>query len=123
MTERFDHIFIAPRDFPASLAFYRNILGMAVAQSWGGDGKPRGAMLTRGDVSVLLAEPHTEHEDHAWREGRNGHAPTLHLSIADLAERFAKIPPGDHVRIAPENTHWGAKWFVAQRSRRQYDRL
>ncbi|HVJ54631.1 MAG TPA: VOC family protein [Aliidongia sp.] len=114
MTDRFDHLFIAPRDFAASLAFYRDILGMEVTASWGGDGEPRGAMLRRGGVALVLAEPHDEKADHAWREGRRGHAPTLHLSVEGLSERFAEIPPGDHVRIAPEATHWGAEWFVLE---------
>jgi catechol 2,3-dioxygenase-like lactoylglutathione lyase family enzyme len=112
--DRFDHVFIAPRDFAASLAFYRDVLGMAVQQSWGGEGESRGALLTRGGVTIVLAEPHEERDDHAWREGRSGHAPTLHLATPDLAARFAEIPPGAHVRIAPEATHWGTEWFVLE---------
>ena len=114
MTDRFDHIFIAPKNFSASLAFYRDVLGMVVTASWGGAGEPRGAMLARDGLQLVLAEPHDECCDHAWREGRHGHAPTLHLSTDDLSGRFAAMPTGDHVRIAPEETHWGARWFVVE---------
>jgi catechol 2,3-dioxygenase-like lactoylglutathione lyase family enzyme len=114
MTDRFDHVFIAPKDFDASLRFYRDVLRLEVKHSWGGDGQPRGAVLARDDISVVLAEPHSADEDHAWQEGRRGSAPTLHLTTDQLDARFSEIGAGGHIRIAPENTHWGSRWFVVE---------
>jgi hypothetical protein len=43
--DRFDHIFIQPSSFDASLAYYRDVLGWSVQFAWGGNGAPRGAGL------------------------------------------------------------------------------
>ena len=45
--DRFDHLFIQPTSFDESLAFYRDTLGWKVSYSWGGNGEPKGAALSR----------------------------------------------------------------------------
>lgn len=105
MIDRFDHLFIAPQDFDASLAFYRDVLGWKVIASWEDDDKARGAVLSGGGVKVVIAESHRGTTD----EDRG---PNLHLDIHNVDARFKKIPPGAHVKVAPEDTHWGTRWFV-----------
>lgn len=106
MSDRFHHLFIAPRDFDASLAFYRDVLGWAVVENWGGDGAERGAILSGGGVKVILAEKPAE--------GGDGGRPSLHLDIHDLDKRFGALPKGPHVVREPEATHWGTRWFVVK---------
>ena len=104
MIDRFHHLFIAPADMDASLAFYRDTLGWVVGREWGGKGSPRGAMLSGGGVSVVLAEK---------PDGATGR-PTVHLDIHDLDARFRSLPAGTHVVTPPEDTHWGTRWFVVR---------
>ncbi len=115
MTDKFDHVFICPSDFDKSLAFYRDVLGFSVTSQWGRSGEPRGVQLSRGEASVVLAEHHTvEKQDLSWSEGRRGHAPTIHLATPDADNRFGELPQGVHLKISPENTHWGTRWFVVE---------
>lgn len=112
--DRFDHLFIAPRSFDAALAFYRDALGWAVEQAWGGDGEPRGAILASGaGMQIVLAEPHAA-ADRAWSHGIHGVRPTLHLAVDDLDARYAQLAPGATVVVEPEATHWGTRWFVVK---------
>jgi catechol 2,3-dioxygenase-like lactoylglutathione lyase family enzyme len=110
--DRFDHLFIAPGQFDASLAFYRETLGWQAVQQWGGQGQPRGCLLDGGGVQLVIAEPH-DTVDHAWTHGANGHRPTLHLRVDDLDARFAQIDPATVV-LPPEATHWGTRWFIVR---------
>src|SRR3982750_2060015 len=60
--DRFDHVFVEPSSFEASLAFYRDALGC---------GEPRGASLTSSDMRIVLAEPHPA-QDKSKSHGING---------------------------------------------------
>jgi len=113
MNDRFDHFFVASDNFDASLAFYRDVLRWKDVTSWGGNGESRGAVLSGGGIKVVIAERHASKE-RAWTHGVNGSRPNIHLDIHDIGKRFASIPPGDHVVIAPEATHWGSHWFVVR---------
>jgi len=107
MIDRFHHIFIRPRDFERSLAFYRDILGWSVTETWGDEKEGRGAILSGGGMKVVIAE---RHEGAGEADGR----PDVHLDIHDIDARFKSIPKGDHVMTAPEDTHWGTRWFVVR---------
>jgi len=109
MSDRFHHLFIRPADFEASLAFYRDVLGWSVTESWGGNGKGRGAMLSGGGIKVVLAERSTESTG-----GGDSSGPDVHLDIHDIDERFRALPKGAHVVIEPQSTHWGTRWFVVR---------
>ncbi|HXZ49892.1 MAG TPA: VOC family protein [Usitatibacter sp.] len=104
MADRFHHLFIAPKDFEASLAFYRDVLGWTVTRTWGGNGSGHGALLSGGGIELVLATPSTG--------GR--HAPTVHLDIHDIDARFRELPKGKHVVTKPEATPWGTRWFVVR---------
>jgi len=104
-SDRFHHLFIAAADFDASLAFYRDVLGWAVTEDWGGNGSDRGAMLSGGGVGVVIVERRAPHDDDR---------PQLHLDIHDLDARFGEMPKGGHVVREPEPTDWGTRWFVVR---------
>jgi len=86
--DRFDHLFIAPGSYDASLKFYRETLGWRVVHEWGGGGEPRGAALSGGEVSLVIAEQHAA-EDYSWSHGFNGTRPTTHLFVEDLRAPLA----------------------------------
>lgn len=109
MNDRFHHLYIAAADFEASVAFYRDILGWSVMETWGGRGAPRGARISGGGISVVVGE----HDGAAVAPGaEEARGPHVHLDIHDLEKRFGSIPPGAHVVREPERTHWGTRWFV-----------
>ena len=110
--DKIDHVFIAPRDFDKSFAFYCETLGFEPTSRWGGKGSPRGALLKHGAVTVVIAEKHDDAGDQAWRSGMNGTRPTLHIKTDDLKERFASLKGREEVVVEPEKTHWGVEWFV-----------
>lgn len=138
--DRFDHVFVQPGSFDASLAFYRDALGWPLQYVWGDDGQPRGASLGTGAVRIVLAEAHEETtgrsrvfsspsggltqsgrsggahdaEDKSKSHGINGTRPTLHLQVDDLDRRHAHLHKRGAALFAPEPTHWGTRWFVAQ---------
>jgi catechol 2,3-dioxygenase-like lactoylglutathione lyase family enzyme len=103
--DRFHHLFIAPADFDASLAFYRDILGWVVTESWGGSGEPLGAILSGGGMKLVISE--AQADDGMVR-------PLVHLDIHDIDKRFATLPKGAHIVRPPESTRWGTRWFVVR---------
>lgn len=110
MNDRFHHLFIQPADFEASLAFYRDVLGWSVTQTWGGNGKGRGAVLSGGGVKVVLGELPEE----STGNGAGPARPNVHLDIHDIDARFRTLPKGEHVVLEPESTQWGTRWFVVR---------
>jgi len=111
--DRFDHLFVQPGAFDASLAFYRDTLGWPLLFDWGGDVQPRGAALGTDAMRIVIAEAHPA-TDHSKSHGINGTRPTLHLRVDDLDARYAQIAPSGAALFAPEATHWGTRWFVAR---------
>ena len=111
--DQFDHVFVQPSSFDDSLAFYRDALGWKVMFSWGENGEPRGASLSSGAMSIVLAEPHPA-EDKSKSHGINGTRPTVHLLVEDLDQRYEQISIAGVALFAPESTHWGTRWFVAK---------
>lgn len=103
MIDRFHHLFLQPADYQASVDFYREVLGWRVTRTWGGDGAPRGSMLSGGGVKMVVAE-----------RADGALAPDVHLDIHDVDARFARLPKGAHVLREPEETPWGTRWFVVR---------
>jgi catechol 2,3-dioxygenase-like lactoylglutathione lyase family enzyme len=114
MSDRFRHLFIAPRDFDASFAFYRDLLGWQVMGEWTDNLGKRGVNLSGGGIRVVIAEAHAEAGLPDLAAKAHPHSPTVHLDIHDLDARFAKIPAGDHVVIPPEDSRGGKRWFVVK---------
>ena len=110
MIDRFHHLFITPEDFDASLAFYRDVLGWSVSETWGGTGKGRGVSLSGGGVKVVIVERSSEDSEGGLGSAR----PNVHLDIHNIDKRFANLAKGAHVVREPEDTHWGTRWFVVK---------
>jgi uncharacterized glyoxalase superfamily protein PhnB len=113
VADRFDHIFVQPESFDASLAFYRDALGWRVLFSSTREGEPRLAALGSGAMTIVLAEPHPA-EDKSKTHGINGTRPTIHLRVDDIEERYRELSGAGAALFAPERTHWGTRWFVAR---------
>jgi len=111
--DRFDHVFVEPGSFDASLRFYRDALGWAVAYAWGESGEPRGACLTSGGMSIVIAEPHPA-ADRSKSHGINGTRPTVRLVVDAIEQRYAEVAKSGAALFPPEKTHWGTVWFVAR---------
>jgi catechol 2,3-dioxygenase-like lactoylglutathione lyase family enzyme len=110
--DRFDHVFVEPASFNASVAFYRDGLGWTERFAWGDAGQPRGIFLASASgMTIVLAERHAA-SDHSKSHGINGTRPTLHLAVDDLDARYAQLAAV--ALFAPETTHWGTRWFVAR---------
>jgi catechol 2,3-dioxygenase-like lactoylglutathione lyase family enzyme len=109
MSDRFHHIFISAADYEASVAFYRDILGWAVSNEWGGDGAARGTILSGGGTKVVIAERPAN-----ARGAAEAGQPSLYLDIHDVDVRYSKLPKGAHVVREPERTNWGTRWFVVR---------
>ena len=112
MIDRFHHLFIEPADYEASLAFYRDVLGWAVIDDWGGAGSPRGATLSGGGIKVVIAE--RSGSSRRLLNGADVARFNVHLDIHDIDARFRVLPKGDHIAVEPEPTHWGTRWFVVR---------
>jgi uncharacterized glyoxalase superfamily protein PhnB len=112
-TDRFDHVFIQPTSFDESLSFYRDALGWQVQFTWGSSGEPRGASLSSGAMSVVIAEDHPA-EDKSKSHGINGVRPTIHLAVQDIHARYAEVSKSGRPLFPPQATHWGTVWFVAK---------
>ena len=110
MNDRFHHLFIKPADFDASLAFYRDVLGWSVSNSWGGNGSGRGAVLSGGGMKVVISERAAESSGNDEEPA----GPEVHLDIHDIDARFRTLPKGEHVVVEPASTHWGTRWFVVR---------
>lgn len=113
MNDRFDHLFICPSDFAASLAFYRDVLGWSVLAAWDKPDEGRGAVLSGGGVKVILADAAATARS-PRRRGANGAQASVHLDIHDVDARFRALPGGTHVVVEPEDTQWGTRWFVVR---------
>jgi len=112
MSDRFHHFFIAPKDFAASYAFYRETLGWQLVSEWTDTAGKRGAQLSGGGIRVVIAEAHSADDLPDIAAKAHAHSPTVHLDIHDADSRFAQIPVGDHIVIPPEDNAWGKRWFV-----------
>ncbi len=109
--DRFDYLLIAPQNFDASLRFYRDVMKWDIVNEWKSKDGARSVVLSGGGIEVLLVERHKESE-YSILSGVNGATPTLHLDIHDVQKRFELVPPGEHVVVEPQDTHWGVRWFV-----------
>jgi catechol 2,3-dioxygenase-like lactoylglutathione lyase family enzyme len=110
---RFDHIFIAPKDWDSSFKFYHEILGWRVVSSWGEGSQERGAVLKSAEgMTVVIAEEHADMGDNAWISGFNGHRPTIHLNVPSVDNFYSELIDKNSVVIKPEDIHWGGRWTV-----------
>ena len=111
---KFDHIFIAPKDWDASLQFYQNKLGYEEVSSWGDKSEGRGSVLKMGSFTVVIAEEHENKGDNSWVAGYNEQRPTVHINVEDVDKAFDNIKDKEAVVIKPEDNHWAGRWMVVK---------
>ena len=111
VADRFENLFICPRDFTASRRFYVDVLGWQIISEWTDNLGKKSVTLNGGAVCVVLAE---SPEDATIQNPNAPHAATLHLDIHDADKRFAQIPAGEHIVQSPHDNDQGARIFVVR---------
>ena len=96
-------------DLQASLAWYRDIVGFTVDETWEHDGKMAGASLKAGSAFINLSQ-----DD--WAKGRDrakGEGFRIYLSTGqDIDEVAAGIKArGGKLASEPADRPWGARTF------------
>ena len=96
-------------DIDASLAWYRDVVGFHVKETWEHEGKVGGVSLVAGAAHLILAQ-----DD--WAKGRDrakGEGFRLHLATSDdVDEIAAKIEErGGTLEVQPADMPWGARAF------------
>ena len=111
---KFDHIFIAPKDWDASRSFYKDNLGFEEVSSWGDKSEGRGAVLKGGGFTIVIAEEHENKGDNAWVSGFNGTRPTVHINVESVDTAFENLKDKNAAVIRPEDNHWAGRWMVVK---------
>ena len=96
-------------DIEASLAWYRDVVGFHLKETWEHEGKVGGVELVAGEIHVYLGQ-----DD--WAKGRDrmkGEGFRLHLTTAgDLDEIAAGIEArGGTLESQPADMPWGGRAF------------
>jgi len=96
-------------DLQASLAWYRDILGFTVDETWEHGGKVTGVSLKAGSVYLNLSQ-----DD--WAKGRDrvkGEGFRLYLSTAQDVDEIAALVKSRGGKLAsePADQPWGARTF------------
>ena len=94
-------------DLEKSLAFYRDVLGFGVEETWKNEGKVVGVSLKAGDVSFMIGQ-----DD--WKKGRDrqkGEGFRIYCetkkSVDDLAQRIEA--KGGKLDQRPTDQPWGTR--------------
>ena len=115
--EKFDHLFIQPTDWTKSFQFFTETLGWKVKMQDGekSDASRLAFLTTGGQFNLVLAEDHDTTEPSKKPETylTKGKI-SLHFTCDDTDAMFAKIKNGPHVKVQPENNHWGTRWFLVE---------
>ena len=96
-------------DINASLAWYRDVVGFQVLETWEHEGVVAGASLVAGETRVLLLQDN-------WAKGRDrvkGVGFRLHLSTAGDVDEIAAgiVERGGTLESPPADMPWGARAF------------
>lgn len=102
---------ITCKDVEASIRFYRDAIGFTVAQQFERDGKVAGAIITAGQIHIVLNQ---DDGKLGW-ERIKGQGIYLQINVAskadvDLAADRIKAA-GGHLLNTPEDRPWGARMF------------
>ena len=97
-------------DLPASLAWYREVLGFIVAEEYQRDGRLMGARIKAGAVDFLLAQ-----DDFAkGRDRKKGIGLRLYgITTQDIDQLAAAVRErGGQLNAEPTDQPWGARDFA-----------
>jgi uncharacterized glyoxalase superfamily protein PhnB len=97
-------------DLQASLAWYRDVVGFTVEETWERDGAVAGAELVAGSVRILLNQ-----DD--WAKGRDrvkGQGIGLYLDTTQSVDTLAAgiKQRGGELASEPADMPWGARSFA-----------
>jgi uncharacterized glyoxalase superfamily protein PhnB len=100
-------------DAAAAIEFYKRAFGFEEMMRLPmPDGKLGHAMLRIGDSMLMLADEFPEW-DSLSPASLHGSPVTIHLSVADVDERFARaVQAGASVRMEPADMFWGERYSV-----------
>ncbi|HEX4665473.1 MAG TPA: VOC family protein [Chthoniobacterales bacterium] len=106
---RVDHILLEVKDMKASVAFYRDLLGLRVKSE-----KPDFTLLESGNVGVFLSTGHWEWDEARPKNARPGWGMYPHFDVADVAEVIERArKAGYRIAQEPRKYNWGTEGFVA----------
>ncbi len=98
-------------DVQASIRFYRDVLGFAVAQTFDYEGKVAGAIIVAGDIRIVLNQ---DDGKLGW-DRIKGQGFYLQINVAGAADvdaAAARIKAaGGTLLNEPEDRPWGARMF------------
>ncbi len=102
---------ITCKDFETSLRFYRDVLGFGVAMTFEKEGVPAGAVITAGDIRIVLNQ---DDGKLGWDRVK-GQGFYLQINVkgaADVDGAAARIKAaGGTLLSEPEDRPWGARMF------------
>ncbi|HEX9691648.1 MAG TPA: VOC family protein [Gemmatimonadales bacterium] len=98
-------------DFRASVAWYTEVLGLVVDETWQHEGEELGAMFKAGDTHLMIVQGNTEGQGKVKGEGLR-----LYCSTAqDIDELAANITArGGTLATQPRDMPWGTRSFSVE---------
>lgn len=100
------------KDVAASIAWYRDVLGFTVAQEFERDGKAAGAVITAGQVRIVLNQ---DDGKLGW-DRIKGQGCYFQIGVASPADVDAAAEriraAGGTILAEPEDRPWGARMFT-----------
>jgi catechol 2,3-dioxygenase-like lactoylglutathione lyase family enzyme len=104
-----DHILLEVSDLKASLAFYRDFLGLPVKSNDG-----HFAMLAAGNLRVALWDKRWDWEAPKTKDERPGLGMYPHLKVPDVTVMVNRArKAGVNIIQEPRRYHWGTEAFIA----------
>lgn len=98
------------KDLPASIAWYRDIVGFAVAESYDRDGKVAAVAMRAGDVRFMVNQ---DDGQKGWDRVKGQGFAVQFTTSDDLDALAAGIKQrGGKLEMEPTDMPWGAKIFV-----------
>jgi uncharacterized glyoxalase superfamily protein PhnB len=97
-------------DMQKSVAWYRDVLGFKVLQTYEPNGNLYWALLKLGGVALMLNAKYEDEKRPAQPPPTVGHDDvTLYVDCADVDEAYAAIGTSDVHQEPPQTTHYGMK--------------
>jgi uncharacterized glyoxalase superfamily protein PhnB len=99
------------RDVEASMRWYRDVLGFTVQHSYDRDGKPGGAVMTAGQIRIILNQ---DDGKLGWdrKKGQGCYFQLNVESAADVDAAAERIKAaGGELLSEPADRPWGARMF------------
>ncbi len=99
------------KDLPTSIAWYRDVLGLTVAEQYERDGVAHGAVMVAGDIRIILNQ---DDGKLGWDriKGQGFYLQLNAASGADVDAAHARVAAaGGEVLSPPADRPWGVRMF------------